>query len=118
MTQAMIVGSILGSANGMYLVMDTSLAVDTLPSDIEEGSSGNAQLLGIWGIAGFVGYSLGPLIGGPMLYLFGHQDVSDEGVASDTIEYSLGGYAVLVSLSALYFFLSAITLRYIKKTGV
>ena len=55
---------------------------------------------------------------GPMLYLFGHQDVSEEGVASDAIEYSLRGYAVLVSLSALYFFLSAITLRYIKKRGV
>jgi hypothetical protein len=37
----------LGAANGIYLTMDTALAVDTLPDDYEDGpSGGNAQLLG------------------------------------------------------------------------
>jgi hypothetical protein len=41
--------TILGAANGVYLCMETSLAVDTLPgnSDID-GECGSAQLLGIW----------------------------------------------------------------------
>lgn len=56
---------ILGGANGIYLTMDTSLAVDHLPDDMETSddsdddgndaganSSGNAQLLGVWGVAG------------------------------------------------------------------
>jgi hypothetical protein len=45
---------IFGGANGMYLTMDTSLAVDTLPPEDEtgDGESGSAQLLGIWGVAG------------------------------------------------------------------
>jgi hypothetical protein len=38
---------ILGAANGIYLTMETSLAVDTLPVDYDDGpSGGNAQLLG------------------------------------------------------------------------
>ena len=37
----------LGAANGIYLTMDTSLAVDTLPGKCEDGpSGGHAQLLG------------------------------------------------------------------------
>eukprot|EP00563_Minutocellus_polymorphus_P001669 CAMPEP_0181043974 /NCGR_PEP_ID=MMETSP1070-20121207/13007_1 /TAXON_ID=265543 /ORGANISM="Minutocellus polymorphus, Strain NH13" /LENGTH=550 /DNA_ID=CAMNT_0023122365 /DNA_START=1 /DNA_END=1650 /DNA_ORIENTATION=- len=102
----------LGSANGVYLTMDTSLAVDTLDvlSELEEEVAaekgdnakdeevtgedsllfsrstemaaeaviskgkkhdGAAQLLGIWGVAGFVGSALGPLVGGPLLFYFG-----------------------------------------------
>jgi Na+/melibiose symporter-like transporter len=47
MQQMIILCSVLGAANGMYLTMETSLAVDTLPSDYDNGpSGGNAQLLG------------------------------------------------------------------------
>lgn len=42
-----ILCSILGAANGIYLTMETSMAVDTLPVDYDDGpSGGNAQLLG------------------------------------------------------------------------
>ena len=47
MHQMIILCMILGGANGMYLTMETSLAVDTLPEDYEDGpSGGHAQLLG------------------------------------------------------------------------
>lgn len=55
MNQVTAVGLVLGAANGMYLTMDTSLAVDTLPKNTVnlDGSCSNdsetAQLLGVWG---------------------------------------------------------------------
>ena len=108
MRQMTILCMVLGGANGMYLTMDTSLAVDTLPTGQGEGESGSAQLLGVWGVAGFVGSALGPMIGGPLLYLFGDQGkIAPDGSA----EYSLRGYIVVLSLSAFYFFCSALVLR-------
>lgn len=106
--QMIVFCAILGAANGVYLTMDTSLAVDTLPDDLD-GSSGSAQLLGIWGVAAFVGSAFGPMIGGPLLYLFGHKDTP---VEDDVEEYSLTGYAVILGLSSLYFLCSAVTLRF------
>jgi MFS family permease len=135
-----ILCSILGGANGVYLTMDTSLAVDTLPKepveeeDSEGGSenmhgsgtkdnsdrseengiidSGSAQLLGVWGVAAFLGSAFGPMIGGPLLYIVGHQEGPDE-----VEEYTLAGYAVVLSLSALYLACSAFTLTFINHTG-
>jgi hypothetical protein len=47
MDQMIILYLILGVANGTYLTMETSLAVDTLSGNHEDGpSGGNAQLLG------------------------------------------------------------------------
>lgn len=99
---------ILGAANGIYLTMDTSLAVDTLPEDFDD-DSGSAQLLGIWGVAAFLGAALGPMIGGPVLYLVGSK--SDDTILADVDditdlanlkgEYSLAGYAVVLSLSSV-----------------
>ena len=156
-----IVCSTLGSANGVYLTMDTSLAVDTLDvlSEVQEeavatekeeitedelllpplemgvdnsSSSNNtggeckkkhdgaAQLLGIWGVAGFVGSALGPLVGGPLLFYFGRVQqtfapVTDGGEEDDDDEgYSWQGYAVVLTLSAAYFACSAATLAWIR----
>jgi Major Facilitator Superfamily len=108
---------ILGAANGVYLTAETSLAVDTLPHELD-GDHGSAQLLGIWGVAAFLGSALGPMIGGPLLYLFGQPDTDgalklSAGDASSEAEYTITGYAVVLSLSAMYFFCSAITLRYL-----
>jgi hypothetical protein len=98
---------------GSYLTMETSLAIDTLPKDYDDGpSGGNAQLLGIWGVAAFLGSALGPMIGGPLLYIFGNSGVTDGQ------DYTIQGYTVLLSLSTAYFLLSAITLRWIKKASV
>ena len=156
-----IVCSTLGSANGVYLTMDTSLAVDTLDvlSEVQEEAvatekeeitedelllppvemgvdnsssidntggeckkkhDGAAQLLGIWGVAGFVGSALGPLVGGPLLFFFGRVQqtfgpVTDGGEEDDDDEgYSWQGYAVVLTLSAAYFACSAATLAWIR----
>lgn len=123
---------VLGAANGAYLTAETSLAVDTLPNEFDldddgDDDSGSGQLLGIWGVAAFLGSALGPMIGGPLLYMFGTTRSTavddgatvllsgarneDEGVYE---EYSLTGYAVVLSLSAFYFLCSALTLRFLK----
>lgn len=116
MTHMVIACCVLGGANGVYLTMDTSLAVDTLPSDHQDSSGGNghAQLLGVWGVAGFVGSALGPLIGGPLLFAFGRPTLSPEG----EVEYSIQGYGVVLCLSASYFLASALVLKRIRNAHV
>jgi MFS family permease len=121
---------ILGAANGVYLTAETSLAVDTLSeasSAEPDDESGSAQLLGIWGLAAFLGSALGPLVGSFLLSVFGTQWTSSSTlgfgtgpigasllkVDNDTEEYSLAGYAVIVSLSAFYFFCSSLMLRFL-----
>jgi MFS family permease len=92
--------------------METSLAIDTLPKDYDDGpSGGNAQLLGIWGVAAFLGSAIGPMIGGPLLYFFGSSGILGQ-------DYTIQGYAIILSLSTAYFILSAISLRRIKKQEV
>lgn len=128
MHDMVILSLILGAANGMYLTMDTSLAVDTLPHhdhDYYDGhnehtpltasihlDSNNAQLLGVWGVAAFLGSALGPMIGGPLLYAFGHQ--SSAASDSDDEAYSWPGYAVILSLSSFYFLCSAFSLTFLR----
>jgi MFS family permease len=47
MQDMVILCSVFGAGNGIYLTMETSLAVDTLPEHYEDGpSGGHAQLLG------------------------------------------------------------------------
>ena len=139
-----VLSCILGGANGVYLTMETSLAVDTLPShrrkqqeqdsdeeeqgnnkeadDSDEEEDGSAQLLGIWGVAAFLGSALGPMVGGPLLYYFGSQPSVSSSPSSgddqeeDMEEYSLAGYAVVLSLSSFYFLCSAWALRYVKNS--
>jgi MFS family permease len=116
MHHMVIASCLLGGANGIYLTMDTSLAVDTLPIEQQDDPDGcgHAQLLGVWGVAGFVGSALGPLVGGPLLYAFGNPTLSPEG----EVEYSIQGYSVCFSMSALYFLISALILRLIRNESV
>jgi len=93
-----------GIANGAYLTLDSSLAVDTLPDKRE-----SAKYLGIWGVAVFVGTAAGPVITGPLLYLFG-DDGTGRGV------YTITGYAVLLGISSFYFVLSGASLYKVKAT--
>jgi MFS family permease len=146
--QMAIICLILGGANGIYLTMDTSLAVDTLPRDnddddddddedmngddddddeSDDSPSGSAQLLGIWGVAAFLGSALGPMIGGPLLYIFGSQPINGNNSDTDTDttddnttttpgaeDYTMRGYAVVIGLASFYFFCSAVALRFTK----
>ncbi|KAG7351263.1 major facilitator superfamily transporter [Nitzschia inconspicua] len=114
MNQMSILCFILGAANGSYLTMETSLAIDTLPEEYDDGpSGGHAQLLGVWGVAAFLGSALGPMVGGPLLYLVGSY-----GPLQENQDYSIYGYAVVLSLSTAYFLMSAISLKWVRKLGV
>lgn len=85
--------------------------MSTPRSERDEGS-GHAQLLGIWGVAGFIGLALGPLLSGPLLFFVGSQQ------GNEMEEYSRRGYAAIFSLAAARFFFSAVTLRFIKNPNV
>jgi len=108
--QVLILSAIVGCANGAYLAMDTSLAVDTLPNKNDA-----AKFLGIWGVAGFVGSAMGPMLGGPILYVLGSFPYGSN-ATDDEQSYSIVGYAALFSLSAIYFACSAISLRWVENS--
>jgi hypothetical protein len=140
--QMMWVVALLGAANGVYLTMDTSLAVDTLEPDVKSDAEADvnvdpnadvnaaayletkneddhvhdhkdtAQLLGVWGVFGFIGSATGPLAGGIILLVFGRKGADSEQF------YSLKGYEYLFSLTAFYFLCSAVSLAFVQKKGV
>merc|ERR1719473_832768 len=82
-----VVCGILGGANGVYLAMDAALALDTLPSGEEA-----ARFMGVWGIGCFLGSAIGPVLGGPLLMLCGHNP-------SKPWAYSYTGYAILLGFA-------------------
>eukprot|EP00558_Chaetoceros_sp_UNC1202_P005509 CAMPEP_0197241078 /NCGR_PEP_ID=MMETSP1429-20130617/7201_1 /TAXON_ID=49237 /ORGANISM="Chaetoceros sp., Strain UNC1202" /LENGTH=194 /DNA_ID=CAMNT_0042700845 /DNA_START=339 /DNA_END=923 /DNA_ORIENTATION=+ len=113
--QMIYVVVLIGAANGIYLTMDTSLAVDTLGTDEKnenEDENVAAQLLGVWGVFGCFGSALGPLIGAIIMNTVGKYDV-DHGKF-----YSVEGYRWLFTFTALFFLCSAYSLSYIRKEGV
>lgn len=55
-------GFCFGVGSGAYLSVDYALALDCLPA----GKTA-AEAFGLWGVAGFVGSTVGPLVGGFML---------------------------------------------------
>lgn len=60
-----LVGStIYGVGAATYLSVDYALALECLP----KGNT-TAEAFGLWGVAGFLGSSIGPLIGGVLLWL-------------------------------------------------
>lgn len=69
---------------------------------------GDAEALGLWGVAGFVGSSAGPLIGGLVL-----ESVGGWGRGG---HYTFPGYTALLSISAFYAILSAVVTRNIVGT--
>lgn len=93
-----MLSALLGAANGSYLTMDTSLAIETIPDKRQ-----SAKFLGLWGVASFIGTALGPMVGGPMLYFVGRTNVAGE--------YDIKGYEVLMGASVLYFTAAAYVLR-------
>merc|ERR550534_390966 len=91
---------IIGLAQGCYQTMDYSIALDTLPDPKQA-----ARYMGIWGVAAFVGSSLGPMIGGPLLWS-NRTDIDGQ--------YSRFGYTVIWCLGAFYMVLSAFVLTFLK----
>lgn len=93
--------ALFGIANGTYLSVDYALGCDKIP-DRDEGA---AQALGVWGVAAFLGSTLGPVISGPLLYFTGSTSESDV--------YSHTGYVALLGLGAFFVLLSSLALRFV-----
>lgn len=119
--QLLAFGLLGGLGNGAYQAVDLALAVDTLPDPAQ-----SAQYMGIWGVGAFIGITVGPLIGGPLLFGFGklgtakrqHQDYDKDYGNEDYYPNanSIYGYLALYFYSALCLLASAaILVRYVTK---
>ena len=82
-----------GIGSGAYLSVDYALALDCLP----EGKT-SAEALGLWGVVGFFGSTLGPILGGYLLSLAqgAKVAVSDKVSDSTTGSYPFRGYALIM----------------------
>ena len=99
----LMMGAAFGAFNGVYLSVDYALAIDTLPS-----RSDPAQSLAVWGVASFLGTSIGPAILGPILFF--NQEVDADGQMYNTLQ----GYIYALSVSCVWFFLAAVALKLIR----
>jgi len=95
------IAGFLGCGNGIYLAMDAALALDTLPSGDEA-----ARFMGVWGIGCFLGGAIGPVLGGPLLTLCGHNPARPDA-------YNFNGYAILLVIAAICFLISGAILFYV-----
>jgi MFS-type transporter involved in bile tolerance (Atg22 family) len=73
-----------GAGSGAYLSVDYALALDTLPA-----GKTTAEAFGLWGVAGFIGATVGPMVGGGLLSA---AQVSDRNGG----EYGFWGYAIVM----------------------
>jgi len=80
----LVAGLCYGVGSGAYLSVDYALALDCLPS-----GKTTAEAFGLWGVAGFVGATAGPLVGGGLLSI--HQISERNGG-----EYGFWGYAIIM----------------------
>jgi len=110
----MVLSVVIGGANGSYLAMGTSIAIDTLPNRED-----TAHFLGIWRVVGLVGSIIGPVVGIPFLMFIAsvtntnnqHEDHVISGSNEGQQTYAIQGYEVLMLLSAIYFCCSALSLQ-------
>ena len=81
--------------DGMYLSVDYSLAIDTLPNRDDA-----ARWLAIWGLASFLGTTIGPGVSGPVLYFMKGNlpQGADPGVHPNTVQ----GYTALLIIGCVW----------------
>mmetsp|Transcript_51037 Transcript_51037/g.158070 ORF Transcript_51037/g.158070 Transcript_51037/m.158070 type:complete len:459 (+) Transcript_51037:102-1478(+) len=103
MAMVYVLGGLYGLGLGGYLSVDYALAIDCLP-DKHKGSS---EALGLWGIAGFIGSSFGPLLGGILLEALGGWGKGGH--------YGYPGYLLLLLLGSLFCLISASVTSFIRK---
>jgi len=91
-------GTIYGLGAATYVSVDYALALDCLP----KGKT-TAEAFGLWGVAGFLGSTIGPLLGGVLLWIPtagswpGAADQPSSVAAGQSIEgYSYIGYAMVL----------------------
>lgn len=96
-------GGVYGLGFAGYLSVDYALALDCMP----EKQKGSSEALGLWGIAGFAGSMLGPLLGGFILQM---HSLPEGG-------YSYQGWVMMLSTGVVCFLLSAVVTSFIKKVN-
>jgi len=95
-------GCLYGLGIAGYTSVDYALAVDCLPEGI-----GASEALGLWGIAGFVGSSIGPFLGGAIL----------QAHALPGGGYSYQGYTCMMTVGMISFGCCAVVTSWIKKVN-
>merc|ERR1719379_1723042 len=93
---------VYGVGTGAFLSVDYALALDCLPG----GNRGPAESLGIWGISGFLGSAVGPMLGGFSLEVFGGWGKGGH--------YTYPGYICMLACGAVTILLTMLTMRFIK----
>jgi len=96
-----VIAGIYGIGSGAYLAVDYALALDCMPKN----HRGSSEALGIWGISAFLGSSIGPLIGGGLLEVFGN--------FGEGGHYTYPGYVALLGFGGVMSVCSAICMRFI-----
>jgi len=89
----LLAGICYGIGSGAYLSVDYALALDCMPA-----KKTTAEAFGLWGVAGFVGTTIGPLVGGMLLSstIPGATAQPLHRWASGAEEYSYIGYALVL----------------------
>jgi len=80
-----------GLGSGAYLSVDYALALDCLP--VKKTS---AEAFGVWGVAGFVGSTVGPVVGGYLLAANSQAGPENLAPADNIKEYSYVGFALVM----------------------
>eukprot|EP00457_Paulinella_chromatophora_P004574 gb/GEZN01004586.1/.p1 GENE.gb/GEZN01004586.1/~~gb/GEZN01004586.1/.p1 ORF type:complete len:442 (-),score=28.01 gb/GEZN01004586.1/:551-1876(-) len=106
----LLMGFVYGMGNGVFLSVDYALALDTLPVDGEN----NARDLGMWGVAAFLGSTLGGAIGGVLLNFIGAPPSSVSSLVVGEPFYMYRGYLALLLSGICYLALAVALLPRIK----
>mmetsp|Transcript_103883 Transcript_103883/g.293829 ORF Transcript_103883/g.293829 Transcript_103883/m.293829 type:complete len:473 (+) Transcript_103883:112-1530(+) len=112
-------GGLYGLGLGGYLSVDYALAIDCLPEKVK----GSSEALGLWGIAGFIGSSIGPMLGGLLLEAIGSRGTAGGGHGPPSAvggpglngHYSYPGYVILLLSGSLGCLLSALFTSFIQR---
>ena len=95
-----------GVGSGSFQAVDLALAIDSLPHRQNAGSA-----LGLWGIAYFLGQSIGPAMCGLVLEAARVSD--DENIPE---HYKYWGYCVVMSLGCIAAVVAGGTVHGVRKT--
>eukprot|EP01062_Namystynia_karyoxenos_P055613 TRINITY_DN465_c0_g1_i1.p1 TRINITY_DN465_c0_g1~~TRINITY_DN465_c0_g1_i1.p1 ORF type:complete len:525 (+),score=160.84 TRINITY_DN465_c0_g1_i1:157-1575(+) len=97
----LFVSAFYGLGNGCYLSVDMALAMATLPSQEE-----SAKDLGVWGIAAFIGSSIGPVLWGGVFLAFGR--------AADGQGYRADGYYTMLAAASMFAALAGLVIMAVR----
>ena len=100
-----MVGIWYGAMNGMFLSVDYALAIDCLPDRAQ-----SARWLAIWGVASFIGTSVGPLVYSLILHFADREYDEDDG-SKETVQE---GYTTMLLVGAFLMALCAFGLLLVK----